>query len=99
VVTTRYVIELLVEIEVEDAGALSARAVAEQLAGDWDVPPDATAVADHFADPVQALQSIAAVLGVPRLGEACGGTILGAEVLVRQAEQDEGLPWHVASDE
>jgi hypothetical protein len=97
VVIARYVIELLVEIEVDDAGALTARAVAEHIAGDWDVPPDATAVADHFANPVQALQSIAAVLGVPRLGEACGGTIVGAEVLVRQVEQNERLPWHGAS--
>ena len=73
------------------------RAVAEHLAGEWDEPRDATAVAAHFANPALALQSSAAAQGLPRLGEACGGAILGAEVLVRPVEQNERLPWHGVS--
>ena len=61
-------------------------AVAEQLAGEWEEPPDATAVAAHFAHPALALQSSAAAHGLPRLGEACGAAILGAEVPVRSVK-------------
>jgi hypothetical protein len=90
----RYVIEMLIEIELDDAPALSARAVANHLSGDWDMAPNPSAVAAHFANPEQALQSLAAVHGVHRLGEACGGQIVGAEVLARPVRADERLPWH-----
>lgn len=95
----RYVIELLVELQVDDALALSARAVAEHLAGDWSAAPDQAAVAAHFATPEQALQLLAAVHGVERLGEACGGKIVGAEVLARLMNADELLPWHGPKDD
>jgi hypothetical protein len=91
---SRYVIEVLIEIEVDDDAALSARAVAEHPSGNWEVAPDPSVVAAHFAQPEQALQTLAGVRGVPRLGEACGGQIVGAEVLARPLKNDERLPWH-----
>jgi hypothetical protein len=94
---SRYVIEMLVEIEVDDAPALSARAVADHLSGEWDVAPDPSAVSAHFANPEQALQTLAARHGVHRLGEACGVQIVGAEVSARPLNADERLPWHAST--